>query len=165
MCEIDIRPHPDTFIQNLLELLPGLVESVQRFDFSVMAFAAGSLMISDCPVLLVERTSEGAFSVNAGFATCGEIWFPISSNRLLVLRNPSNKRKLHGDPETIYRIDAETHNAAQIARSYQHYFGPPALLQTLQAVPLGRRLPIEVPGHVEVDGTGMSSFDPAPRRR
>ena len=103
MSEIEERPHPNQYIETLLDW-PVIARSILKFDFSIRAFDPGSLIISDNPVIPVVRTSDGNYS-KGGFETCEEIWFPTSSDRLLILMKPSA-----WDGVTRYSFDAQTHD-------------------------------------------------------
>jgi Protein of unknown function (DUF4238) len=161
--DIVIRPHPNDYFQHFFSLWPDLSEKLLARQVWIRSFPVGSLLLSDHPVLFVTQVTTGSYETG-GIENAGEIWFPISSSRLLILSSPSVKMRQHGDPELKYRVNPETHNFAQIQHCSEYYFGPPSLIHRMKIKALGKRIFVQDPGHPHPEGSLTGDFDPKPGR-
>jgi hypothetical protein len=162
MADFEVRPHPNDYFQHFF-LWPRLSEKLSKREIRIRTFPAGSLILSDHPVLFVHQLEAGLYESD-GIENSGEVWFPISSNKLLIFSSPSIKMRQHGDSTMKYGLNPETHNYAQILQSSEYYFGPPSLIGRMKNEALGKRIFVEVPGRFSSNGLGLEEFDPKPIR-
>lgn len=135
--DYEIVPSKEDIIKVTLENLPLITQMLLHREWHVITFEAPSLITSDCPVLLMPDHSRPHYWLRGtGFANAGEIWFPLSSTRMLVLTHQDYKgpRKISGDLRMAYEA-----NKIQLKASYMEAFGPPSIIQLYENKPLGAR--------------------------
>jgi hypothetical protein len=134
---IEVVPTKEATMKVQLGQLPVLTQILMHRVWNLVTFDNPSLITSDCPVLLIpDQDQPYHWMRGTGFATAKEIWFPLSSTRLLVLsrQNYKNPRIIRGNP-----VMAQEANEMQLAASYMEAFGPPSIMKQYEGKPLGER--------------------------
>lgn len=134
---VEIVPSKESMLQMQLKNVPLLAQTLMHREWHIVTFDKPTLITSDDPVLLMpDDTVPYHWSRGTGFANAKEIWFPLSSTRLLVLAHQDYKgpRLIKGTEEMA------THaNEAQLASSYIEAFGPPSVIKQYENKALGKR--------------------------
>lgn len=134
---IEVVPSKESVMKMQLGQLPLLTRILMHRVWHIVTFEQPSLITSDCPVLLKPDDDQPYHWLRGtGFATAKEIWFPLSSTRLLVLA-----RQDYTKPRIIrgFAAIAQQANEIQLALSYLEAYGSPSLLQQYEGKPLGAR--------------------------
>lgn len=95
-----------------------------------------SLVTSDAPILLIPDYETPGIG-STGLATAKEVWFPISSTRMLIMGRSGMTLK-NGVSEGNDQFAKEA-NEAQLEASYLEAYGPPSLLKPFENSGLGNR--------------------------
>jgi len=134
---VEVVPSKESVMKLQLGQLPLLTQILMHRVWHIVAFEQSSLITSDCPVLLMpDQDQPYHWMRGTGFANAKEIWFPLSSTRMLVLarQNYKEPRIIRGNPAM-----AQEANEIQLASSYMEAFGPPSVIQPFENKPLGAR--------------------------
>ena len=137
----EIVPDKNSMIKIAIEMLPEIIPTFLNRPWRIVTFSKPSLITSDTPVLLIpdyETPGIGA----TGLATAKEIWFPLSSTRMLVMgRMGMTLKNGVSDGNDHYAKEA---NEAQIRSSYIEAYGPPSLLKPFENTGLGNRALMQI---------------------
>lgn len=151
-------PHSVTFVEGKenilkrqLKSLPLIHEVLLNKRWDVFMFEDKSLITSDSPILLKPHPDMPSF-YGVGLANAHEIWFPLSSSRLLVMSRQDYRSEgvWQGNKEKADRV-----NRILIEHSYTEAFGPKSLINQYQGTGLGNRPTFEVDA-----GFMQEFFDP-----
>ena len=133
----EIVPSKEMILNAQLKQLPAIAEVLLRRDWHIVTFDEPTLITSDNPVLLKPDDTQPYYWLRGvGLGTAQEIWFPLTSTRLLVLSHPdyTGPRILKGTPQLAQRA-----NEVQLASSYMEAYGLPAIMKHYDGKPLGAR--------------------------
>ncbi len=135
--ELQIVPSKEEVLKIQMQGIPLIAQMLFHREWNVLTFDSPCLITSDSPLLLRPNYEEPYYWLRGtGFATASEIWFPLSSTRLLVL-TPQRYRKVTAVPG---RADiAALANDLQLQSSYLEAFGPPSIIGQFEGKGLGVR--------------------------
>lgn len=134
---LELVPSKEAILRTQLKQLPLLTQILMHREWHIVTFNAPSLITSDAPVLLQpDDSAPYHWRRGTGFVNAKEIWFPLSSTRLLVLAHQDYKGPLliKGTPRMVQEA-----NEVQLAASYMEAFGPPSVIKQYENKPLGAR--------------------------
>ena len=134
---VEVVPSKESVMKLQLGQLPLLTQILMHRVWHIVTFEQPSLVTSDSPVLLMpDQDQPYHWMRGTGFANAKEIWFPLSSTRMLVLARQDYKkpRFIRGNLAM-----AQEANEIQLASSYMEAFGPPSIILPYEGKPLGAR--------------------------
>jgi hypothetical protein len=134
---LEVVPSKESVIKLQLNQLPVLTQILMHRVWNIVTFEQPLLITSDDPILLKPDEDQPYWWMRGtGFANAKEIWFPLSSTRMLVLSRQDYKA-----PRIIRGTAAMSRqaNEIQLDSSYMEAFGPPSIIQQYKGKPLGAR--------------------------
>jgi hypothetical protein len=157
----EISPGKNILLNQMLDLLPRIMFLLLKaYSWNILAFPEPSLITGDHPVVLIPDTSvpHSVYNHGVGFWNAKEIIFPLSSTRLLVLKNGYFPEKV----KWASSRQANMANNAIMNSSYLEAYSPPSLTGTYAGHPLGARPVMEVSGGL--DPELLKQFNRPPER-
>jgi len=141
----------ESILKYQMESLP-LISAILAFrKWEVVMFDNPCLIASDSPLLLKPDPEMPPF-YGVGLTNAKEIWFPLSSTRMIVMSNQDYKPEgvLRGSQRT-----ADIANSNQARSSYIEAYGPPDVIKRLEGKAFGNR-----PTFTVETGLMKDFFDP-----
>lgn len=132
-----IVPSKEEIIGLQLNNFKPLTAALLNRDWNIITFDEPCLITSDSPILMMpDKSKRGWKFRGVGFKTAKEIWFPLTSTRLLILTLPrfTGPKTLNGSPDL-----AQEANELQLNSSHLEAYGLPNLLKPYENKGLGYR--------------------------
>lgn len=147
-----IVPHKNELIKESVNTIPIITEELKRRCWDVVVFDQDCLLIGDEPLVC----SDG------GIANAQEVWFPVSSRRLIVMSKDYSWRA----PKIIKGTQrmATAFNQAQLSNSNLEVFGQSDILKPYKGIGRGERPKVEVSGGFDPEWTSKINKIPFGKR-